>query len=309
MGRPMTEAQRAALAQGRAAKLAKGRAAKLADSPLRRQATTTTPTVPTLDSATLTKLGVSSTVSNAPDDDDDGAAPLSEADALNVIFSMGDAPAKPKRTVPLSAAERGESAPAPRKRGRPPKAKPAPSESTFSATDGPAGQNPWFAPLAGDVFVLVATWLVGAELAPDESTTAHITAPISRIVWRHMPLVRDLSDDGRDAMEAGTALLVWVLAIAPELRARQAERKVQKANNGQTVNGSISVPGVPSNQRGPGAAWPANPASGSAGYREGTASVGTQQFPGGDESERQRPTASYGAADPSAAFEDIGIRF
>lgn len=84
--------------------------------------------------------------------------------------------------------------------------------------------------LAAIAFIFIAGQIFGADLAPSEKQAQAMAAPLCRILMRHVAPLRNASADAYDIAAFAGALLIYYQSISPELARRRAERKVLSAS-------------------------------------------------------------------------------
>ena len=84
--------------------------------------------------------------------------------------------------------------------------------------------------LAAIGFIFIAGQIFGAELAPSEKQAQAMAAPLCRILMRHVTPLRNASADAYDIAAFAGAMLIYYQSISPELARRRAERKVLSAS-------------------------------------------------------------------------------
>lgn len=84
--------------------------------------------------------------------------------------------------------------------------------------------------LAAIAFIFIAGQIFGADLAPSEKQAQAMAAPLCRILMRHVAPLRNASADAYDIAAFAGATLIYYQSISPELARRRAERKVLSAS-------------------------------------------------------------------------------
>lgn len=289
--RVMTEAQKAALARGRAnrkANIAGRRAARgrqgASSQAARLASLANDPQAVVANGAALADARgesraasaaasraheVSTSSSNSSSGNSKPKLSQSEQDALLFEFAMGDDEAG------AESAESGEKGPGWRERVgdffKASGAKPEPTGNQ-KEDDARAAAVQWQGLLA-IAFLFAGSRLFGYDLRPSESMANEMSAPLARIAMRHIDPLRNASADTIDLVAFMTACLVYYQTIEPALLARRQERLTVNATPAQSAQ-SAQERFEPERQPGRAHAAgnvvsiPANRASGSRRYAE-----------------------------------------
>jgi len=89
--------------------------------------------------------------------------------------------------------------------------------------------------LVSVALIFIAGLVVSADLAPSEKHARAMAAPLCRIIMRHVDPLRTASADVYDIAAFGGAVLIYVQTIQPELARRRSERKVVRPNATSTA--------------------------------------------------------------------------
>jgi hypothetical protein len=103
--------------------------------------------------------------------------------------------------------------------------------------------------LGAVAFIFIAGQIFGADLAPSDKQAQAMSAPLCRILMRHVAPLRQASADAYDIAAFAGAVLIYYQSISPELARRRAERKVLSAST-QTKEQPASGGGSDTIQRG-----------------------------------------------------------
>ena len=244
--RPLTEAQKAALAKGQAAR--KRNIAARKNSRARQTASSQVASLPGLARDALKTPGQPANPASQPDAPSPSASTTSssasklsqaEQDALLFSFAMGD------DEEPAAASEPGK------KNSVGDKLaglllNDSPREKTGNQEEDDAAQAAaQWQDLGAVVFIFVCGQVFGADLAPSDKQAQAMAAPLCRILMRHIAPLRTASADAYDIAAFAGACLIYYQSISPELARRRAERKVLSASpkaeqgaSGQSGGGS-----------------------------------------------------------------------
>lgn len=239
--RPLTEAQKAALAKGQAARRRNiaGRRASRA----RQGASSQVSSLPALARDALNQASnqpanpPASPVASPSDEPSPSASGLSsstksslsqeEQDALLFSFAMGDEDESAASSEPSKKTSVGD-----RLAGlllnEAPKAR-VDGVTDAEERDAQQAAAQW-QDLAAIAFIFIAGQVFGADLAPSEKQAQAMSAPLCRILMRHVAPLRNASADAYDIAAFAGATLIYYQSISPELARRRAERKVLSAS-------------------------------------------------------------------------------
>ncbi len=228
--RPLTEAQKAALAKGQAA-----RKRNIAARKNNRARQTASSQVASLPGLARDALNQPANPASQPDAPSPSASTTSssankklsqdEQDALLFSFAMGD-----DEEPAAAAAEPGKKSTVGDKLAGL-LLNDSPREKTGNQQEDDAAQAAaQWQDLGAIAFIFICGQVFGADLAPSEKQAQAMAAPLCRILMRHVAPLRTASADAYDiAAFAGATLIYWQ-SISPELARRRAERKVLSAS-------------------------------------------------------------------------------
>ena len=227
--RPLTEAQKAALAKGQAAR--KRNIAARKNNRARQTASSQVASLPGLARDALNQPANPASQPDAPSPSasttSSSASKLSQAeqDALLFSFVMDDeqedaaaAPSDPKKSSvgdKLAGLLLNDS----------------PRKKTGNQQEDDAAQAAaQWQDLGAIAFIFVCGQVFGADLAPSEKQAQAMAAPLCRVLMRHVAPLRQASADAYDIAAFAGACLIYYQSISPELARRRAERKVLSAS-------------------------------------------------------------------------------
>ena len=104
--------------------------------------------------------------------------------------------------------------------------------------------------LGAIAFIFIAGQVFGADLAPSEKQAQAMAAPLCRILMRHVAPLRQASADAYDIAAFAGAVLIYYQSISPELARRRAERKVLSASTQTQQSTQAAAGGADTVQRG-----------------------------------------------------------
>lgn len=84
------------------------------------------------------------------------------------------------------------------------------------------------------VFIWIGARTFGTDLRPSDEMAGQMAAPLARIAMRHIAPLRTASADTYDIVAFMTACIVYYQAIEPALTAKRAERQVISSGDTQT---------------------------------------------------------------------------
>lgn len=210
---PMTEKQRLALEAGRA-RLAAKRAAKRDG----KRTGSTSPILPPVSPSTSESPSQPETPRETSTGSLGGSSDSVDADTLAFVFDSASMPAqeKPDEKAGILGSILN-------RKPEPPKGKTAQDRKE---RDAQAAASEWGG-VAATLFTVLCVQLVGDDLKPSPEQANDITAPLVRILMRHIDPLREASADTIDAMTALAALTIYVQGIWPAIQAKQAARKLK----------------------------------------------------------------------------------
>lgn len=229
--RPLTEAQRAALAKGQRARRANIAARK--NSRARQTASSQVASLPGLARDALSQPA--SPAASQPGDPSPSASGISsspnkrlsqdEQDALLFSFAMGD-----DEEPTAAASEPGKKSSVGDKLAGL-LLNDSPREKTGNQQEDDAAQAAaQWQDLGAVAFIFVCGQVFGSDLAPSDKQAQAMAAPLCRILMRHVAPLRQASADAYDIAAFAGACLIYYQSIQPELARRRAERKVLSAS-------------------------------------------------------------------------------
>lgn len=229
--KPLTEAQKAALAKGQAARQ-RNIAARRA-SRGRQAASSQVASLPSLARDALSPVNspVSDPLAAGVGDSSTASSPSSsrsklsqaEQDALMFSFVM-DEDNEPAAAAPSDAKK---SSVGDKLAGLLTNSGPKPTGN--QAEDDAQQAAAQWQDLGAVAFIFIAGQIFGADLAPSDKQAQAMSAPLCRILMRHVAPLRQASADAYDFAAFAGATLIYYQSISPELARRRAERKVQRA--------------------------------------------------------------------------------
>ena len=230
--RPLTEAQKAALAKGQAAR--KRNIATRRASRARQTASSQVASLPGLARDALQTPGQPASPAATSRDASSTASSTSsspnklsqaEQDKLLFDFAMGDdeepaaAAAEPGKKTTVGDKLAGLLL------------NDSPREKTGNQQEDDAAQAAaQWQDLGAIAFIFVCGQVFGADLAPSEKQAQAMAAPLCRVLMRHVAPLRQASADAYDIAAFAGACLIYYQSISPELARRRAERKVLSAS-------------------------------------------------------------------------------
>ena len=228
--RPLTEAQKAALAKGQQRRRANIAARK--NNRARQTASSQVASLPGLARDALNQpANPASPSSDVPSPSasttSSSASKLSQAeqDALLSSFAMGD-----DEEPAAAAAEPGKKSTVGDKLAGL-LLNDSPREKTGNQQEDDAAQAAaQWQDLGAIAFIFICGQVFGADLAPSEKQAQAMAAPLCRVLMRHVAPLRQASADAYDIAAFAGACLIYYQSISPELARRRAERKVLSAS-------------------------------------------------------------------------------
>lgn len=244
--RPLTEAQKAALAKGQAARRRNIAARK--NSRARQTASSQVASLPGLARDALNQPTSPSSDAPSPSASttSSSASKLSQAeqDALLFSFAMGD------DEEPAAASEPGKKSSVGDKLAGL-LLNDSPREKTGNQEEDDAAQAAaQWQDLGAVAFIFVCGQVFGADLAPSDKQAQAMAAPLCRVLMRHVAPLRTASADAYDIAAFAGAVLIYYQSISPELARRRAERKVLSASPKASEQGASASGGSDTAQRG-----------------------------------------------------------